>query len=194
MPRRRTTALIVACVAALPSLAVAQTPPAAPATGQLKPGDLLAICGDSITEQHLYSAYMEAYLVACKPVADVRAEQFGWGGETAQGFKEKMPQFMVPFGATAATTCYGMNDGHYAPMSDKTGDWYRQNTTAVVENLKKAGVRYIVVGTPGAVDTYTFHHKPQDAEVYNKTLAAWARSTATSPRSRASPSPTSTAR
>ena len=137
----------------------------------LQPGDRVAICGDSITEQHLYSADIEAYLILCKPVANVTAEQFGWGGETAAGFQQKMPQFMLPFGNTVATTCYGMNDGHYRAMSTQTGDAYRKSQTAVVQALKKAGYRFVVVGSPGAVDTKTYNRAPT-AEGYNKTLAA----------------------
>jgi lysophospholipase L1-like esterase len=141
-------------------------------TPGLQPGDKVAICGDSITEQHIYSADIEAYLILCKPAAGLTAEQFGWGGETAPGFHQKMPRFMLPFGNTVATTCYGMNDGHYAAMKPETADVYRRSTTAVVEAMKKAGYRFIVVGTPGAVDTTTYHKSPQQAAVYNQTLAA----------------------
>jgi hypothetical protein len=42
------------------------------ADGGLRAGDLVAICGDSITEQRLYSAFVETYLLACQPVKDVR--------------------------------------------------------------------------------------------------------------------------
>src|SRR5688572_18976350 len=49
----------------------------------LKPGDHVAVIGDSITEQRLYSLYIEDYLLMCKPQPDLRATQFGWGGETA---------------------------------------------------------------------------------------------------------------
>ncbi len=141
------------------------------ASAGVKPGDVLAVCGDSITEQHLYSSDIEAYLAMCKPVDGVRTEQFGWGGETAEGFKNKMPRFMLPFGGTVATTCYGMNDGHYGPLTDATATWYRNNTVAVVEDLKKSGVHFIVLGSPGAVDSDTYRKGPEQAEVYNKTLA-----------------------
>ena len=42
------------------------------ASDDLRPGDVVAICGDSITEQGLYSAFIEAYLLACQPVSGVR--------------------------------------------------------------------------------------------------------------------------
>ena len=136
----------------------------------LQPGDRVAVCGDSITEQHLYSADIEAYLACCRPVANVTTEQFGWSGETAWGFSQRMPQFMLPFGDTVATTCYGMNDGRYAALTPEVAQSYRQNQTAVIESLKKAGYHLIVLGTPGAVDTATFRKGTDQAAVYNKTL------------------------
>lgn len=48
----------------------------------IRPRDRLAIVGDSITEQLLYSKYMETYLRACTPQLDIRVIQLGWGGET----------------------------------------------------------------------------------------------------------------
>src|SRR5947207_1130075 len=78
-----------------------------PAAG-LKDGDVLAICGDSITEQKLYSLYIEDYLLVCRPRQNLRAMQFGWGGEVVGGFLGRMSN-VLRFPVTAATTCYGMN-------------------------------------------------------------------------------------
>ncbi len=115
----------------------------------LQPNDLVAVCGDSITEQHQYSAFIEDYLLMCKPVPGVRTEQFGWGGETSWGFDEKMDQFTLPFKPTVATTCYGMNDGGYAPLTPDRAERYRKATMEIVAKLKKAGVHTIVLGSPG---------------------------------------------
>jgi lysophospholipase L1-like esterase len=160
-------AIFLAGLAEFSTLSSAEPTPAA----NVKSGDVVAVCGDSITEQHIYSADIEAYIAMCKPVAGARTEQFGWSGETAAGFLQKMPQFMLPFGANVATTFYGMNDGHYAPLTDETAGWYRKNQIAVIKNLKKAAVHFIVLGSPGAVDFDTFRHSPAKAEMYNKTLA-----------------------
>jgi hypothetical protein len=46
----------------------------------LLPKARVAIVGDSITEQKLYSKYVECWLLACSGVPDVRVMQFGWGG------------------------------------------------------------------------------------------------------------------
>src|SRR5215211_3932690 len=137
------------------------------AQNQLQKGDFVAVCGDSITEQKLYSVYIEDYLLMCKPKGQLQTMQFGWGGETAGGFLERMANDTLPYKPTVATTCYGMNDGGYAALTDERRKLYIDATTKIVEGMKKAGVRFIVVGSPGAVDTTTF----KNAEVYNKTLA-----------------------
>ena len=38
----------------------------------LQKGDSVAVIGDSITEQRLYSMYIEDYLLMCQPAADLR--------------------------------------------------------------------------------------------------------------------------
>ena len=43
----------------------------------LKEGDRLAICGDSITGQKMYSRLIETYLTACVPQLQVTCRQFG---------------------------------------------------------------------------------------------------------------------
>lgn len=146
----------------------------------LKPGDHVAIIGDSITEQKQYSVYMEDYLLACQPVPGLQTMQFGWSGETAPGFKNRMENDCFRYHPTAATTCYGMNDGGYSPQNPDKAKNYQANQKAIVEAMKKAGVHLIVLGSPGSVDTYTFRRDKTlegdalspAAEMYNKTLAS----------------------
>ena len=144
-----------------------------PVQAQLQKGDYVAVIGDSITEQRKYSVYIEDYLVMCQPAPELRQTQFGWSGETSWGFEKRMANDMLRFKATAATTCFGMNDGGYSPMNDQKAERYRDAQTKIVEQMKQAGVRFIVVGSPGCVDVQTFrNHNREQAEMYNKTLAA----------------------
>jgi hypothetical protein len=116
----------------------------------LKPGDRLAICGDSITEQRMYSRIMETYLTVCVPELNISVRQFGWSGERAPGFLARMTNDCLRFKPTIETTCYGMNDHLYTFYSDQIGQTYRSNTTAIVEAFKARGVR-VIVGSPGYV-------------------------------------------
>lgn len=148
----------------------------APDTGSLRSGDLVGICGDSITEQKLYSVDMADYLLMCQPQPKLSAIQFGWSGEQAPGFLARMKNDALVFKPTVATTCYGMNDGHYGPSNPDTLDTYRQNMTGIVDTFKANGVRFIVVGAPGAVDTFYYDkNRPAQngvlqSDIYNKTL------------------------
>jgi hypothetical protein len=64
-----------------------------------------------------------------------------------------------------------MNDGRYAATTQDTLDTYRKAMTGIVDTFKANGVHFIVVGTPGAVDTYYYKGRPTSADVYNHTLA-----------------------
>src|SRR5258706_12100711 len=62
----------------------------APKKHFLREGDRLAICGDSITEQKMYSRIMETYLTVCVPELNISVRQYGWSGERAPGFLARM--------------------------------------------------------------------------------------------------------
>ena len=116
----------------------------------LKKGDRLAICGDSITEQKMYSRIMEDYLTMCAPQLQVTVRQYGWSGEKVPGFLTRMTNDCLRFKPTIATTCYGMNDCEYRAYEDRIGQTYETNSVKMVEVLKAHGVR-VVLGSPGPV-------------------------------------------
>ena len=136
----------------------------------LKPGDLVAICGDSITEQKRYSVYMASYLLACAPQADLRTMELGQGGENTFGFSTRMVTEVLPFKPNVVTTCYGMNDGGYCALKPETEARFREGVQLMIAKFQNAGVRRIVLGSPGAVDTDTFKRMTATPEIYNQTL------------------------
>ncbi|MCE9607760.1 MAG: SGNH/GDSL hydrolase family protein [Planctomycetia bacterium] len=141
------------------------------------PGARIAIVGDSITEQKLYSKYMEAYLLACSGVKDVSVFQFGWSGERAPGFAARLENDLAAFKPNVATLCYGMNDGSYKPFDDQIGGTYEKAMRDILKKLAGVGVTKVVVGSPGAVDDYFFRPGQMFAdgkpahESYNDNLA-----------------------
>ena len=153
----------LACAPSAPGREVPPTPAdaifagyevaAAPApSGRLQPGDRLAICGDSITEQRQYSVLLETYLSACLPELKVNVRQFGWSGEQASGFLDRMQNDVLRFKPTVATTCYGMNDHRYVPYTEEIGAVYQEKMTGIVRAFKAAGTR-VVVGSPGTINS-----------------------------------------
>lgn len=138
----------------------------------------LAVIGDSITEQKQYSKNIEIYVLACAGRKDVQVFQFGWSGERAPGFAGRMENDLMFFNPTVITTCYGMNDGSYQPINDQIKKTYTDGMRTIITKLQKMGVKGIVIGSPGAVDTKTY--KPgqkfadgqESAISYNQNLKA----------------------
>jgi len=116
----------------------------------LRPGDRLAICGDSITEQRMYSRIMETYLTVTLPELSISTRQYGWSGEQASGFLHRMTNDVLRFDPTVATTCYGMNDHRYRPYEPAIGQAYASNMTDIVEAFNSVGAR-VIAGAPGCM-------------------------------------------
>jgi lysophospholipase L1-like esterase len=146
------------------------------AFGESKPTALLpanarvAIVGDSITEQKTYSKFIETYLLACTGRTDIKCFQFGWGGETAAAFSLREDNDLSAFHPTVITLCYGMNDGHYVPYADAIGADYEKFMRTVLTKAPALGVKTIIVGSPGAVDTKFFVRAGATPAQYNDNL------------------------
>lgn len=125
-------------------------PRKAPSPGAmlLREGDRLAICGDSITEQKMYSRIIETYLTVCVPQWMVTVRQYGWSGETTDGFLRRMDRDCLTFKPTIATLAYGMNDSRYRPFDVTNGRRYEDHYTAIVRRFKEHDIR-VIVGSPG---------------------------------------------
>ena len=139
-----------------------------------QPNDVVAIAGDSITQQHLYSAFIEDYLLMCQPSQNQSFIQFGWNGEQAPTFLNRLDTDVYPFKPTVMTICYGMNDGHYGPINESVSSTFRTAQTGIVESLKKHDVRVVILGSSKCVDSYYYHRDPAAAAIYNKTLGSLA--------------------
>ncbi|MHC4519516.1 MAG: SGNH/GDSL hydrolase family protein [Planctomycetota bacterium] len=125
----------------------------------LERGDRLAICGDSITEQKMYSRIMETYLTVCVPQLDVTVRQFGWSGEKAPGFSARMENDVLRFAPTIVTTCYAMNDHNYQPYREEYGSIYRNASRSIIHGFKECGARVIQgsAGTVGKMPAWVKH-------------------------------------
>ena len=135
----------------------------------LKAGDRVVIYGDSITEQRLYSRYVQQYVYVRYPELKVKFFNAGWGGDTAPGGLGRLERDVLSLKPTVVTLFFGMNDGGYKPVEQATIDRYRAGMEGIITALQAKGVR-VVVFTPGAVD-YDRQARLKDAD-YNKTLEA----------------------
>jgi lysophospholipase L1-like esterase len=136
----------------------------------LQPNDLVAITGDSITEQKRYSVLMEDYFLMCQPTTGLSALQFGSGGAGAYVGGARTPDDLVLFHPQVATMLYGMNDGQYKPLNEPMSAGFRKGTQGTIEAYKKIGVRVILVSSPTCICAAG---KTPDQVPYNATLAAF---------------------
>jgi lysophospholipase L1-like esterase len=78
-----------------------------------KDGDVVAVVGDSITEQRLYSNYMEMWTVTRFPGWKLTFRNVGIGGDTSTGGNSRFKRDVLAYKPTAMTVDFGMNDGRY---------------------------------------------------------------------------------
>jgi len=130
-----------------------------------KDGDTIVVMGDSITEQHLYSNYLEMWTVSRFPQWNLTFRNVGIGGDRSTGGNARFKRDVLAHKATALTVDFGMNDGGYQPFNEKTFAVYMKGHQGIADQAKAGGVRVAWV-TPQPVE-----HNPGDKkESYNDTL------------------------
>jgi hypothetical protein len=152
----------------LGSLLLGLTASAAPL---IQPNDHIAFCGDAMTEGN-YTAFLEKYFIACQPslAAGLDMRQFGWSAESPDAFLAKLDKDLLPYKPTVVTILYNVADNP-SPADPTMLDARRDAETKLIDALKKAGVRTIVLGSPPCVDSTLYHHDPAQATAVNAKLA-----------------------
>jgi len=138
----------------------------------VKKSNSVAIAGDSITGQKLYSKFIEAYFLACRPELNLKVFQIGLPGEDSASFTRRMEADLISLNPDVTTICYGMNDGRYGLFRDDIARSYDESMRKIVSRLKDEKKAFII-GTPPCVDTDTFNSSNKGrtpAAVYNETL------------------------
>lgn len=130
-----------------------------------KKGDVVFVMGDSITEQRLYSNYLELWSITRFPQYNLVFRNVGISGDRSPGGNGRFKRDVLPYKPTVLTVDFGMNDGSYQPFSEKTFDPYMKGLQGIADQAKSAGVRVAWV-TPQPVE----HNPGEEKEVYNKTL------------------------
>src|ERR1700747_601574 len=69
----------------------------------IRDGDRVVFLGDSITEQRLYTTYIEAYALTRHPDWKLSFRNVGWGGDTSWRRQRTHPDEKKLFAADAAT-------------------------------------------------------------------------------------------
>jgi lysophospholipase L1-like esterase len=132
----------------------------------LKKGDVVVVMGDSITEQRLYSNYLEIWSQTRYPKYNLVFRNVGIGGDTSGGGNGRFKRDVLSHKPTVLTVDFGMNDGRYTVFSDKTFDPYMKGLQGIADQAKAAKIRVAWI-TPQPVE----HNPGNDKqEAYNQTL------------------------
>ncbi len=120
--------------------------PVAPAAFALRSGDRVVFFGDSITEQKLYSTFVETFVVTRFPALDVRFVHSGWGGDRVGGggggpIDLRLARDVLPYQPTVITVMLGMNDGRYVPFNDEIFQTFATGYRHLVRTLRDGAPR-----------------------------------------------------
>ncbi|MSQ94813.1 MAG: hypothetical protein EXR98_09695 [Gemmataceae bacterium] len=132
----------------------------------LKKGDVVVVMGDSITEQRLYSNYLEIWSQTRFPSYNLVFRNVGIGGDTSGGGNGRFKRDVLGHKPTVLTVDFGMNDGGYQPFNAQRFDPYMKGLQGIANQAIAAKIRVAWI-TPQPVE-----HNPTSvkAEEYNKTL------------------------
>jgi lysophospholipase L1-like esterase len=109
----------------------------------LHPNDTIVFYGDSITDQRLYTTYVETFVVTRYPKLPVRFVHSGWGGDRVTGggggpIDDRLKRDVLIYKPTVMTIMLGMNDGRYRAFDDDTFRVFSDGYEHIVKSMKDA--------------------------------------------------------
>ncbi|MFO0864317.1 MAG: SGNH/GDSL hydrolase family protein [Gemmataceae bacterium] len=116
----------------------------APASAQdffFKKGDVIVVMGDSITEQRLYSNYLETWSQTRFPNYNLVFRNVGIGGDRSTGGNSRFKRDVLSHKPTVLTVDFGMNDGSYRAFDEKIFDTYVKGLQGIADQAKAAKIR-----------------------------------------------------
>ena len=132
-----------------------------------KDGDVIVMIGDSITEQHLYSNFVEMWTITRFPNWKLTFRNVGIGGDRSVGGNARFARDVLLHKPTAMTVGFGMNDGGYRAFGEETFKPYTDGLQGMADQAKAAKIRVAWV-TPQPLDTAD--QGPTALTGYNQTL------------------------
>jgi lysophospholipase L1-like esterase len=128
----------------------------------LRDGDRVLFYGDSITEQRLYTTYVEHYVLTRYPERRITFINTGWGGDQVTrnecapcngvGGLARIKRDVLDHKPTVVTLLFGMNDGRYYDFDEATMKVYTDGMTAIIRELKTKTKARLYVMTPTVYD------------------------------------------
>lgn len=155
-------------------------------------GDRVVFLGDSITEQRLYTTYIEAYALTRHPSWKLFFRNVGWGGDTSwlrqrahpdeqklfaadeatqqrmveQSVGKGLERDVLPLKPTLVTVKFGMNDHAYQAFREDIFKAYVRSQSQIAKVLTANGTRVAFL-TPQPIE----EKRPDpDEDIRNKSL------------------------
>ena len=162
--------MLVLTLAALVAAATAPAPPGF----HLRSGDRVVFYGDSITDQRLYTTFLETYVLTRFPHLDVRFIHSGWGGDRVTGgdggrVDVRLQRDVIAHRPTVVTVLLGMNDGRYRPFEQPLYDRFVSGYARLIQALRaELPQARLTVIQPSPYDDVT--RPPFEGGSYNQVL------------------------
>lgn len=143
----------------------------------LKNGDRVVFYGDSITDQRLYTTFVETYVVTRFPKLDATFIHSGWGGDRVSGGKTsgdidtRLSRDVYAYKPTVMTIMLGMNDGRYRAFDQELFDTYRNGLASIVDKARRElpGLRLTLI-RPSPYDEVTRGPSDRAPSGYNDVM------------------------
>jgi lysophospholipase L1-like esterase len=143
----------------------------------LRDGDRVVFFGDSITEQQLYTTFVEEYIATRFPQRNISFFNAGWNGERVTGGNGgpsaiRLERDVIAVRPTVVTILLGMNDGNGLPFDPGLYESYQHGYQQIVNHLERElpGVRLTLL-QPSPYDDVT--RPPRFVVGYNTVLARY---------------------
>ncbi len=133
--------LYYGCADSLVAVATAPMAPSLPeASFHLKDGDTVVMYGDSITEQNLYTQWVELYTITRFPARRIHFYTEGVGGDRVSGggggpIDQRLARDVFPHKPTVVTVMLGMNDGSYQPTTPEIQSAYTTGYEHLLQSI-----------------------------------------------------------
>lgn len=156
--------------------ALVSAPAQTPNDFAIHDGDRVVLYGDSITEQRLYSTFIEEYVLTRFPTWKIQWTQSGVGGDKVSGgwagpIDLRIQRDILPYKPTVVTIMLGMNDSYYRPKNSAVQKTYEDGYRSMVDTILNdlPGVKLTLIG-PSPYDDVT-----QPTTHYNEALQSFSR-------------------
>lgn len=142
-----------------------------PAQAELQPNDVILVAGDTSPHSPFTTAnYIADYLLMCQPLPGVQVLQLGQDREGLERFMKRIESDCAPYRPTVALIYHGVEEVN---GKNPVGNFlhHKLYVAKTIADLKKIGVRTIIVGSANCVDSFYYNNNPAEAAFCNKNLA-----------------------